>query len=444
LTICTISPGIRKLSVARTKRLADRSPGSHDQISVTELLNLTSRRTTLSDAVATTFRTIIGHRLEVANRVLAARWLERLKQLVPVAAHEIFPGEQLLGHAPTLISELAAFFQAPAHESLAANAVVTARAAEIGQLRYAQRASVHQVLREYRTLREVLAEYIKEEIADLPITPVPAELVDLMNRLDAAVDVVLQTTVDTFVAEYTRAITEHATRLEGFNRMVTHELRQPLGVLQFALKRLGSEDVWSSPAGRDRVLATAERNVVRMNETLGKLVQLSRTAGTPDSALVQRVDLSAVAADVVEQLREMAEGRGVQVRIASPLPTVTIDIARLELALVNLVSNAIKYSDPDKPVRVVEIESPGDDGPLVCTLAVRDNGIGIAEQDLRSIFARFYRGHSSRDRELGTSGLGLGLSIVADCVDALKGDIRVESTLGEGTTFFLELPLSPQ
>src|SRR5207244_8373932 len=100
-----------------------------------------------------------------------------------------------------------------------------------------------------------------------------------------------------------------------------------------------------------------------------------------------------------------------------------------------------KYSDPDKPHRFVEITAPPTTRADLSVLAVRDNGIGIAETDLRSIFGRFYRGHPERDRELGTSGLGLGLSIVADCVDALKGDIHVESALGEGTTFFLELPL---
>ena len=78
------------------------------------------------------------------------------------------------------------------------------------------------------------------------------------------------------------------------------------------------------------------------------------------------------------------------------------------------------------------------------TLDVRDNGVGIAESDLTSIFARFYRGQAAcGDRERRTAGLGLGLSIVLDCVDALKGDIHVESIPGEGTTFFLELPLAP-
>jgi signal transduction histidine kinase len=393
--------------------------------------------------VAADFRSFIGYRIEAARQLLASRWLEQLEQVVPVATSDVLPGERLLGHAPTLIGELAAFLQAPAREAIEANAVVTARATELGRLRHAQQASVHQVLREYRTLRRVIAEFIDEEIEELRLAPPPAALIDLMNRLEAAVDVVLQTTMDTFVAEYTEAIAQQTTRLEGFNRMVTHELRQPLGTLQFAITLLATPGAWIDPVKRERVLATAERNVKQMNDTLAKLVALSRTAGAAESALVQRVELAAVTRDVIDQVREMADARRVDVRIAGPLPTVTIDVARLELILVNLISNAIKYSDPDKPARVVEIAPVPDDRPGMCTLSIRDNGIGIAEQDLRSIFARFYRGHghAQRDRELGTSGLGLGLSIVADCVDALKGDIRVESSLGEGTTFFLELPV---
>jgi signal transduction histidine kinase len=177
-----------------------------------------------------------------------------------------------------------------------------------------------------------------------------------------------------------------------------------------------------------------------MADTLGKLVALARSDESGESALVQRVDLTAMTQDVLGQLREMADARGVDVRLHGPLPALTVDAARLELVLMNLLSNAIKYSDPKKPVRFVDIASEPSAWPDVCTLNIRDNGIGIAESDLRSIFARFYRGRSEHDRDLGTTGLGLGLSIVADCVDALKGDIRVESTLGEGTTFTLEVP----
>ena len=143
------------------------------------------------------------------------------------------------------------------------------------------------------------------------------------------------------------------------------------------------------------------------------------------------MELATLADAVAAQLKDAANSRGVRVAIARDLPPITIDAARLELILANLVSNAIKYSDPGKADRFVEVGPTATPRADACVIAIRDNGIGIAEADLRSIFARFYRGHAERDRELGTSGLGLGLSIVADCVDMLKGDIHVESSLGE-------------
>ncbi len=396
----------------------------------------------MTHVVASDFRTAIADRLEASDQLLASRWLEEIKQVVSIDEHEIFPGEGPLGQVPALIRELAAFLRAPAHEAIASNAVVAASAKELGHLRHAQHASVHQVLREYRALRTAVAEFIKAESSRLHQKPSVDELVDLMDRIEAAVDVLLQMTIEAFVGEYTETIRRHSGRLEGFNRMVSHELRQPLGILQFAVKLLRAEETWKDRAKRDQVLTTAERTVTRMNETLGKLVTLSRSGDGSESALVQRVELAAMTEDVIEQLREMADARGVDVRIVAPLGAVTIDAARLELVLVNLISNAIKYSDPAKAQRFVEIAPAPASRPEGCAIGIRDNGIGIPETDLRSIFARFYR-RSERDRELGTTGLGLGLSIVADCVDAVRGDIRVQSTVGEGTTFFVELPSSP-
>jgi signal transduction histidine kinase len=396
----------------------------------------------VTNAVASDFRALVGQRIEAAHQTLASRWFEQLRQLVPVAPDDIFPGDQPLGHIPALILELAAFLRAPSDQPIAANAVVTAKATELGKLRHAQRSSVHQVLREYQALRIVIARFIEEEAIRLGLAPSVGELFELTNRLDSAIETLLQTTVDTFVTQYTETITQHTAQLEGFNRMVTHELRQPLGTFQFALKLLGAEETRSDRAKHDRILTSAERNVTRMNETLRKLLTMSREEGA-DTALVQRIELSAVIEDVIGQLREMAGERDVRVFVAGSLPSITVDRARLELVLVNLISNAIKYSDPSKPNRVVEILAAPSTQPDVCTVSVRDNGLGIADPELQPIFTRFYRGHAGRDHELGTSGLGLGLSIVADCVEALKGSIRVESTPGEGTTFFLELPCAP-
>jgi K+-sensing histidine kinase KdpD len=397
----------------------------------------------VTNAVASDLRAVIAQRIEAACHTLASRWLEQLEQLLSVPPGDIFPGDPPIDHAQILIRELAGYLTS--HDSIEANPVVTARATAVGDLRHAQRASAHQILREYRMLRTVITDLITDEAERLHPAPKPRELMRLISRLDAGVDMLLQMTLDRFVTEYSEASAQHASRLEGFNRMVTHELRQPLDTFQFAVKLLSAKETWADAETRDRILASAERNVARMSDTLGKLVALSRSASTVESASVQRVELAGIASDVIGQLQEMADAQGVELRITSPLPTITVDVARLELILVNLVSNAIKYSDPEKSVRLVEIASVPDDRSGFCTVSIHDNGVGIAESDLRSIFARFYRGQAAeRNRERRTAGLGLGLSIVAECVDALKGDIHVESRLGEGTTFFLELPVAPE
>jgi signal transduction histidine kinase len=83
--------------------------------------------------------------------------------------------------------------------------------------------------------------------------------------------------------------------------------------------------------------------------------------------------------------------------------------------------------------------TPSDGGGEIA-VAVRDNGIGIETESVNAVFKQFFRAHADRDAEFGVDGAGLGLSIVADCVQAIGGRIAVESTVGLGTTFTLTLP----
>jgi signal transduction histidine kinase len=114
----------------------------------------------------------------------------------------------------------------------------------------------------------------------------------------------------------------------------------------------------------------------------------------------------------------------------------------VELVLLNLVSNAIKYSDSSKADCVVEIGSAQSDehDEAFCAIYVQDNGIGIPDGHREAIFDRFFRAHPHLDADLGITGTGLGLAIVAECIQALGGTIRCESTVGEGTTFLICLP----
>lgn len=368
-----------------------------------------------------------------AHQALAARWLERLNDLLPVAENEVFPTDNLLDHIPTLIVEIADCLRDPSQGEFAANTLMISKARELGELRYQQRASVHQLLREYRILGGILATFVQEE-ADRISGVGPAEAVALLASLTHAVGILEQATVETFIGKYSATIERQTTRLQNFNQMVSHELRQPIGALQFALKLAEGAD---DPDDRERYRQVVNRNLLVLNTMIDRLAAISRLA-TPDAAHVQHLELGYVVREVVRQLRDMADGRGVELRVADSFPTLTIDVAVLELILINLVSNAIKYANPAADSRLVEIFAA--DAARHCTVTVRDNGIGIAPDRLPLIFDRSYRAHPQLDAALGADGHGLGLAIVRDCASDQNWKIEVESEEGSGSTFRIVIP----
>jgi signal transduction histidine kinase len=390
--------------------------------------------------ITTRYGDILAERMRAEHTNLAARWFERLAALVPVEPSQVFPTSSLLDHIPALIAEIGDYLRAQEEEAIVANSAVLDKARELGGLRHGQRASLHQILREYQLLGAVLVAFVQEETCRLKLTPSPAETVAVVSRLHQAVHVLMQATVETFVELYTKTIADQAERLGEFTRIATHEWRQPLGSLQFAVSLL-RRSPWD-PDRASRTLDVMERNVAHLIEMTRKVEALARISTERDDPLIQEVSASTIAAEAARQLREMAEARDVEIRVADDMPTLTADVGRLELALLNCLSNGIKYADPAKPHRTVEVSgAPGEDG--YCRIAIRDNGIGIPADRLATIFDRFSRAHAHRDADLKVTGLGLGLSIAADCARALGGRIEVESEEHRGTTFLLTLPMKP-
>ena len=389
-------------------------------------------------AIATDFDKVIAVRLHAESRPLSLRWLERLNEILSVDRADIFPSDELLDHIPLLIQQIAAYIGAPEVEELAANSAVVGKARELGMLRHAQKASVHQLLREYHLLEAILEAFLRDELDRVPDPPPPAQVLAVAARVSHALRILQQTTIDTFIAEYTDQIAAQQTRLESFNRLVSHELRQPLGALQFAIRAL------RSPAGeseerRSRLLEVVERNAQHMVDLTAQLEAIARLREVAGDPGAQQVDVGMIAKEVARQLRDMAEHRGVEIRIADDLPVVTTDMVRIELILMNLVANAIKYSDPAKPSAWVEVFLSGasDDGRTIC---IRDNGLGVAAADVPFIFESFFRARPDVDTPSDVKSSGLGLAIVAECVEAIGGRISVASVEGEGTAFDLWLP----
>jgi signal transduction histidine kinase len=384
----------------------------------------------------TDFGALIAARMRVEHRTLAARWFERLLDLLPVSARDIFPTESLLDHVPALILEISDYLRVPEGEAIASNTAILEKASELGALRHAQRASLHQVLREYQVLGGVLVSFVLDELERASTTPGASEAVQLVSRIHQAVDVLSQATVEAFVGLYMKTIADQSERLEQFTRMAAHEWRQPLGALQFGVQLLREASL--DDGRRERTLATVERNVAHLIELTHKLESLARVRTDGDSPVIQVVSASTVANEAARQLREMSDARGVEIRIADSLPSLAVDVGRLELVFVNLLSNAIKYADDGKEHRYVEVLGESlPDGRV--QIRVHDNGIGIPAEALGIIFERFTRAHAEHDDQ-HVGGLGLGLAIVDDCVRTMGGRIEVQSVEQEGTTFILSLP----
>jgi signal transduction histidine kinase len=385
---------------------------------------------------------VLATRIQEETTGLAAHWLAELTRILPVAAGEVFPGDDLLDHIPLLLHEVGGFLRAPEAEDIGANTSVIEKARELGRMRHQQQASVHQLPREYEVLGHVLEQFVASETVRLRLTPPPTECIAVVSRLNRAMRMLLQTTIDTFVDEYTETIEQQTKRLASFNRTVGHELRNPLGTMQLALALLGKETRTPGAVDTGRWLAVMQRNIDHMVQILRSLEGLSRAGGTADTPNRQRIGVDAVASEVARQLADMAESRGVAIVVDDEMPTLHVDAARLELVLMNLVSNSVKYADPAKPTRRVEVRHrDGADG--WCTIVVRDNGLGMSPDVLGRIFQPFFRGHAGIDGELGNSGSGLGLAIVDECVRALGGAVEVDSTPGVGTEFRVTLPDPP-
>lgn len=388
--------------------------------------------------LTTGFAETIASRLSDEHAMLAARWFARLRDLLPVDDNAVFPSDSLLDHIPSLILDISAYVRSPETDAIAANPHVVEKARELGSLRHQQQASLHQVLREYQLLGDVLMQFVQTECAELTVKPIPSEVIAVMMRMQKAVSLLLQQTIETFVGLYTQMIAAQSERLEQFTRMAAHEWRQPLGAVRNALFLLRLKDL--EAAQRDRTVDLIERNVNRLVDMTTTLERIARFDADTDNAVVQRVEVSVVANEAARQLREIAQAAQVRVRVAEDMPTAKVDVGRLELVLLNLLSNGIKYADPGKPQRTVDVSArvlPTNEFEI----AVADNGLGIPTTQLSRIFQRFTRAHTEDAVAAQVSGIGLGLSIVADCVSEMGGRIEVSSEEQQGSVFRVVLPV---
>jgi two-component system, OmpR family, phosphate regulon sensor histidine kinase PhoR len=225
---------------------------------------------------------------------------------------------------------------------------------------------------------------------------------------------------------------EHIRR--DFVANVSHELKTPITSIKGFVETL-LDGAMHDPTDSQRFLQIVAKQADRLHAIIEDLLALSKIEQAEDIDIVlERRAIRPVIDSAVNTCQTVAHERSIDVVVDCPERIQgNINAVLLEQAVVNLLDNAIKYSDPGREVHLTAIES---DGQL--TIQVADRGSGIASQHLERIFERFYRVDRARSRKLG--GTGLGLAIVKHIVQAHHGRVEVESTLGVGSTFTMVLP----
>jgi signal transduction histidine kinase len=242
-----------------------------------------------------------------------------------------------------------------------------------------------------------------------------------------------------------RAMAEQNKRLRELDRLkdeflslVSHELRTPLTSIRGYLDLVLDEEAGELNTEQRRFLEAVERNSGRLLRLVGDLLFVAQADAGRLSLEPTKVDLAELAADCVEGAAPAAAAKSIDLVLAAQaVPAFVGDRVRLAQVLDNLVSNALKFTPEGGRVEV----STKVNGDLVL-VEVTDNGIGIPVADQPRLFERFFR--SSVAEEQAIPGTGLGLAIVKAIVEAHKGEIRVESTEGRGTTFRVDLPLTAE
>jgi signal transduction histidine kinase len=215
---------------------------------------------------------------------------------------------------------------------------------------------------------------------------------------------------------------------------VSHELRTPLTSIRQLAEMLARGRVESEPH-KQRAYELMLGESDRLSRLVESLLDFGRMQAHAYTFHRERLEAVQLTRAVATEFQETVQNRGYVIEFTAPAQDASLQGDREALggALWNLLDNAVKYSPEAKQVRVVVSQVNGN-----VEISVRDHGSGIAREDLRRVFGRFYRGENARTQ--GTRGTGIGLALVKEIVDAHGGVVHVKSEPGRGSEFTMVLP----
>ena len=216
----------------------------------------------------------------------------------------------------------------------------------------------------------------------------------------------------------------------------SHELRTPITIIKGNID-LEIQELNNKNKPIPEFYEIIHKEIIRMTEILNDLTNLTNSDAGTEKIEQDIVSLNIITKAAIKSLSVLARQKNINLELAKNNPNINIvgDEQKLEKLLLNIIRNAIKYTDVGGWINVHLEEKD-----KVAKIIVEDNGIGIPKSDLPYIFERFYRVDKARSRQEG--GTGLGLSICKWIAEAHGGSIKVESTEGKGSKFTLELPVN--
>lgn len=252
-------------------------------------------------------------------------------------------------------------------------------------------------------------------------------------------DRVTETSSTKEIAQLTETVNHLAETLEKQERLrkrltadVAHELRTPLATLQSHMEAM-IDGIWQPDTER---LKSCHDEIMRISRLVGDLEKLAKYEGENLVLTKTTFDVAELIRHIIQNFEKDFAEKNIRLQFTGEPELITADKDKISQVMVNLLSNALKYTPPGGSVQVA-VQGTAQ----VTEISVKDTGTGIAPDDLPYIFERFYRADKSRNRLTG--GAGIGLTITKAIVDAHNGTIQVHSRVNEGTEFIVSLPKQP-
>lgn len=373
----------------------------------------------------------VGNALADRSREIIRRWLDRLLERLDEEPRDVFPTDLLLDHMPDVLQSMARSLAAGddpvCHQDVLDNLQKLAR------LRRQQGYSVQEILEEFHIFGRILFEAVEQEVQSFGGPDARSDAIHLAEHLYRCLLSITTCTAEAYRNESYRDRQKRAQLLGNFGRALAHELRNRLQGAQAGLHLL--EHALDDDA---RQIFELIRHSFQGIESVADDVQaLAVAQSSEESARGRQRELPDLLDHIRQELANLAQQRKVHLEIVEPIPSIQVDATRVELVLINLLGNSIKYADPKKDERwarvyVEEAPEPDFEG---WRLRVEDNGVGIPRNMHRTVFEDFVRGNAPN-----TEGTGLGLAICREAVEQLGGKIWLESEPKKGSTFYFTVP----